>query len=129
MSSADIDAVVLHIYAVSQVLSRDEEGRFLVNVFVALKKGELLDVYDITGIVAKVESAFDDREIGAKIAMILCMAGNDFLPKFQNISHLDMLSLFLRTLTFRSNMISLVDGSIDSVVHGFHEMLVLSQIS
>ena len=80
VSSADIDAVVLHIYAVSQVLSRDEEGRFLVNVFVALKKGELLDVYDITGIVAKVESAFDDREIGAKIAMILCMAGNDFLP-------------------------------------------------
>ena len=62
-SSADIDAVVLHIYAVSQVLSRDEEGRCLANVFVALKKGELLNLYDIIGIVIKLDSTSENRQI------------------------------------------------------------------
>ena len=116
VSSADIDAVVLHLFAASKLLPRDENGQFHVNVYVALKKGESIDIYNITGIIALLEKTFDHRYLACQVACVLSIAGNDFLPKFQNISHLQMLTLYLSNPDFRNNMISISNSAIDREV-------------
>jgi hypothetical protein len=39
-----------------------------------------------------------EEDIMRKISIVLCMGGNDFIPKYYNISHKKMLSLFLSKL-------------------------------
>ena len=89
VSSADIDAVVIHLFMLSQLWPRDPASHsFLNRVLVLLQKPyQKWDVYNITGILEFVEKRCNDVNIGVKLAMGLCMGGNDFLPKYYGISH------------------------------------------
>jgi hypothetical protein len=46
-----------------------------------------------------------EEDIMRKVAIVLCMGGNDFIPKYYNISHKKMLSLFLSNEHFRTNLL------------------------
>ena len=47
----------------------------------------------------------DDEDIVKKISILLCMGGNDFIPKFYGISHHKMLDVFLKNEYFLSHLI------------------------
>ena len=51
-----------------------------------------------------------EEDIMRKIAIVLCMGGNDFIPKYYNISHKKMLSLFLSNEHFRTNLLQKTEG-------------------
>lgn len=51
-------------------------------------KGLAWDNYDdITGMLEILKSAYDDHTIGMKAAISLCMGGNDFIPKYYQVTH------------------------------------------
>ncbi|CAC5418114.1 unnamed protein product [Mytilus coruscus] len=51
------------------------------------------------------ESSFENEDdIVKKVSIVLCTGGNDFIPKFHNISHKKMLSLFMSNEHFRLNL-------------------------
>ena len=45
-----------------------------------------------------------------KIAIVMCMGENDFIPKYYNISHKKMLSLFSSNEHFRTNPLQKTEG-------------------
>ena len=92
ITSADIDTVLIHMFALSLYWERDETGNFKWPVYVWLQK-QKSEIYDITGIILSVEKYFDIDNVAAVIALVLCMGGNDFLPNFHNISHDKLLSV------------------------------------
>lgn len=88
VTSGDIDAVCAHLYAISKFWPRDGHGKFKIAVHVVLQKPRSkFDIYNITAIVELLESYYNDRTMGMKVAVGLCMGGNDFVPKFYLISH------------------------------------------
>ncbi|CAC5387980.1 unnamed protein product [Mytilus coruscus] len=88
VSSGDIDAVVVHLFAVSHLWPRTENGTFKNEVYVILRKpNQVYDIYNITKIILMMETFTSEKFIGMKIAIILSLGGNDFLPKFYQISH------------------------------------------
>ena len=105
VTSGDIDAVPIHLYALSGKWRKEGEN-FKNPVYVILKKpGKRMDIYNVTGILQELEKKFSqDEDIGKKIAIILCMEGNDFLPKFHNKSHFNVLQLFLNEEQFQSTL-------------------------
>ena len=106
VSSGDIDAVVIHLFAISLHWPRDAAGKFPQPVYVVLQKhGKYLDFYNITGILEALEDKFDEMYIGVKVAVALCMGGNDFVPKFYNMAHKKVLQLALSD-TFRSTLVN-----------------------
>ena len=114
VTSADIDAVVLHMFALADHFPRNEDGTFKNDVYVMLQKAGHFDVYNITGMLTVLEKAFHSKSIRKKLAMILCFGGNDFIPKFQNITHLKVTQLFLSKSKYRDGLFSLdVDNVTD----------------
>ena len=107
VTSADIDSVVLHMFALADQFPRNEDGTFKNDVYVMLQKAGHFDVYNITGMLAVLEKAFHSQTIGKKLAMILCFGGNDFIPKFQNITHLKVTQLFLSKSKYLDGLFSL----------------------
>ena len=96
VSSGDIDAVVIHLFAISLHWPRDDKDKFLHPVYVILQKNaKTLDFYDITGIIEALEESFEEKYVGIKVAIGLCMGGNDFVPKFHSKAHTKVLQLVL----------------------------------
>ena len=87
VTSGDIDAVVLHMFMVSHMWPRESDGTFCHPVFVVLQKpNKCKDVYNITEIVRRIENVHG-KHSAMNVALVLSMGGNDFLPKFFNITH------------------------------------------
>ena len=96
VSSGDIDAVPIHLFAVTAFWPRKPDGTFHNPVYVLLQKPKP-DLYNITQMVLDMEQHFSCQSIGMKVAMVLCMGGNDFLPHFHSISHEKVLLSVLAT--------------------------------
>ena len=112
VTSADIDSVVLHLFALSDHFPRNENGTFKNDVYVMLQKTGHFDLYNITGMLMVLEKAFHSRAIGKNLAMILCLGGNDFIPKFHSISHLKVTQLFLSQSRYRDGLFSLNESNV-----------------
>ena len=40
----------------------------------------MIDIYNVTKMLEVFEQSFTDRDIGMKLAVSICMAGNEFIP-------------------------------------------------
>ena len=79
----DIDSITLYLFALSYLWKRKEDGTYRNPVYVILQKTDnVMDIYDITRILEVMEKSSGDLQIGIKVAIALCLGGNDFLPKF-----------------------------------------------
>ena len=108
VSSGDIDAVPIHMFSISYIWPRSEDGSFIHPVYVILQKpGGLMDVYCITSILETLEKWYEDRLVGMKVAMGLCLGGNDFLPKFHGYTHDRILSLLMGNEIYRQHLFEL----------------------
>lgn len=106
ISSGDIDAVYIHLYAISKLWKRNQNGKFSNTVYVVLQKPKgKNDVYNITTLLEIFEEKYHDRDIGLKIALGLCLGGNDFMPKCHQISHETVLNLLIENDFFRQNLV------------------------
>ena len=116
VTSGDIDAIPIHLFAVSLFLQRNEKGTFDNKVFVMLQKPYgLCDIYCITDIVILIEKTHGLYSC-VKTAFAMCMGGNDFIPKFQGISHQKVLSTFFdgflnELFTFKFNNLNNLIGA------------------
>ena len=107
ITSGDIDAVVIHLFILGKLWrDKDFEDRPLVYVLLQ-KPGKKWDVYCITGILNVLQKAFNDEIIGCKVAVALCIGGNDFIPGFSGISHSRVVSTYTRSEMFLRDMISI----------------------
>ena len=86
-TSGDIDALLIFLFVVASKWPRNERGSFGNPVFILLQKPSGMDVYNITRIIEKLERQYKDIKIGVKVALLLCLGGNDFLPNFYRIVH------------------------------------------
>lgn len=92
VTSGDIDAVILHIFMVSNRWPRQHNVNFINPVYVVLQKSKgSYDVYNITAIVRTIET-LNGQKTGMYVALVLCMGGNDFLPKYHGITHSKLLT-------------------------------------
>ena len=92
MTSGDIDAIPLHMYAIVRSWPRHTDSSFLHDIYVLLQKPKgKLDLYDVTAIVSLIEKAHDDTCIAMKVSSALSIRGNDFIPKYSSVSHTDFL--------------------------------------
>ncbi len=104
VTSGDIDAVVIHLFYVSQHWPRND-GKFNTSVYVILQKPSGSTVYNITSIIELLEKNYpNDSFISAKLAMVLCIGGNDFIPKMEWISHNKICQLFFTEEQFRNGL-------------------------
>ena len=98
VSSGGIDAVVLHLYILTYLWTSSN------HVYVMLQKpGGSVDMYNITKFIRVLQTKFNDPLIGAKVAITLCIGGNDFIPKFYGMSHDKYLTTML-TDNFRDRL-------------------------
>jgi hypothetical protein len=97
VTSGDIDAVVIHLYVLTWSNCQNP-------VYVVLQKpGQLMDIYNMTAILKLLCEMYNDPLIGAKIAITLCIGGNDFIPKLFRCSHGKYLKLMLED-RFRNSL-------------------------
>ena len=111
VSSGDIDAIVLHLLTVALKWPRDSTGDFINSVYVILNKPyDKFDMYCITDILSTLEKATGDRKIGVKVAVGLCIGGNDFLPKYNFVgNHSKVLKLMTTNQDFLQNLVRISD--------------------
>ncbi|XP_071085902.1 uncharacterized protein [Haliotis cracherodii] len=125
ITSGDIDAVCIHLYAISKHWPRDDNGSFINEVFVVLQKPHMLhDIYNITAIIQLFEDKYQDPDIGVKLALGLCIGGNDFIPKFKGISHTQILKTYLSSSHFRQNLFQISKGTQPSIDKDIYEDFV-----
>lgn len=97
VTSGDIDSVLIHMFTVSKSWPRTENGLFKFSVHVDLQKPKgRVDIYHITSMLELMEKQFEDHEIGMKIAAVLSISGNDFVPKYFPISYERAVTIFLK---------------------------------
>jgi uncharacterized protein YuzE len=98
LTSGDIDSIPIHLYYISAHWPRNEMGTFKHPVFCILRKSKVIvDVYNITRIIETIEKGHnDDRLVCQRIAVGLCMGGNDFIPRMYRKSHTAILQLSLQ---------------------------------
>jgi hypothetical protein len=105
ITSGDIDAVPLHMFAVGRFWPRYQNGKFRNPVYVQLqKRGGYSDIYNITGIVETLEATFREPYIGMTLSLCLCLGGNDFLPRFQGITHQKLIQNIFGKAKYRQNI-------------------------
>ena len=76
---------------------RNSNGSFKNQVFVILQKPRsMVDIYNVTKMLEVFEQSFADRDIGMKLAVSVCMTGNDFIPSCHEKSHDTILKHFVR---------------------------------
>lgn len=97
VTSADIDTISIQIFAVSLYWPRNPDGTFKFPVYVWLQK-QKPEIYNITGILTTLEREFPNKYIGAILAIVLSMGGNDYLPNFHGISHEKLLNNVFQNL-------------------------------
>ena len=82
VTSGDIDEVVIHLFAMSYLWPRTEDGSLKNDVYVLLRKpNHRYDIYNITKIISQLENVTSEQYIGIKLAFVLRLGGNDFLPQ------------------------------------------------
>jgi hypothetical protein len=124
VTSGDIDSVVIHLYFVSQRWPRNNNKKFIHPVFVILQKPSGADVYNITAIIETIESKYpEDEFIAPKLAMLLCIGGNDFIPKLHGINHKKMFQLFLTQSHFRESLFRVEDNKLHLVLTVYIEFV------
>lgn len=113
--SGDIDAVVIHLFAMSYLWPRTEDGSFKNDVYVLLRKPN--HRYDINNITKIISHFTSEQYIAIKLAVVLSLGGNDFLPKFHSISHSTQLDMFLKEILLRENLVTIAvdSGKVTSV--------------
>ena len=112
VTSGDIDSVYIHMFVVSRLWPRYSNGSFKNPIFVILQKPRSrIDIYNVTKMLEVLERSYADKEIGSKLAVSLCMGGNDFMPKCHQISHDTILKLLL-TQPYRQNLFFFQSGKI-----------------
>lgn len=95
VTSGDIDAVVIHLFALSLHWPRKPDCSFCFPVYIVLQKADQEhDIYCITRMIEIIEKKHGVFS-GLQIAVGLAMGGNDFFPKFYGKSHKKMLQLFV----------------------------------
>ena len=121
VTSGDIDAVVIHMFALAMNWPRHVDRSFCFPVYVILQKpGGIIDIYNVTRILEVLEQSHGgDITIGGKVAIGLCMGGNDFIPKFQYISHSKVLSMLIDTPKFLNDLFIIKEPhiTVDPVVY------------
>ena len=117
VTSGDIDAIPIHLVAVSIHWPRKHDGKFKWPVFVVLHKPQgKYDIINITKIVELLEMKFEDKTIGIKVATLLCMGGNDFLPRYHGHSHDKVMSLVISNPTYLGGLLDIeVDEACSSI--------------
>ena len=68
-----------------------------------------VDSYNITKIIEVLEAAYHDEHIGVKVALPLCLGGNDFFPKFHQISHETIIKTVIDDQQFRASLFKVAD--------------------
>ena len=112
VTSGDVDALYIHMFVIGQFWERRQDNTFRFPVYIVLQKPySKLDVYNITGILEVLEKVYQDRKIGIKVAVALCMEGNDFVPKCFQISHGTILKLALQT-EYRAHLLNFENSSL-----------------
>ena len=107
VTSGDIDALPIHILAVAEYWPRLPNKTFKNDVFLLLKKPKKdmkPDLYCITKIVETLEIENTNPDIGVIVAFILCIGGNDYIPKFHGISHLQWMKAIVENKTYCDNL-------------------------
>ena len=113
VSSGDIDAIYIHLFAVSRRWKRDEKHQFINPVYVILQKpAGKLDIYNITGMLALFERYYCDINIGTTLSIGLCVGGNDFIPKLYQMSHDRILKLLASSPWLRLNLCHTDNGKL-----------------
>ncbi|CAG2250908.1 PCF11 [Mytilus edulis] len=114
LTSGDIDAVTIHMFALCHLWPRNDDNTYKHPVYIILQKpGSTMDVYNVTAILQLLERRWNDRYIGIKIAIFLCLGGNDFLPKFYNLSHLNVVSTIVATDHIFQNLVRAEENEMD----------------
>ena len=81
VTSGDIDSVYIHLLALSLYWPMDAEGKFCNPVYILLPKPESKkDVVNATVMLELFEVAFSYKMVGVKLAVALCIGGNDYIP-------------------------------------------------
>ena len=112
VTSGDVDAVYTHMFVVSKYWPINSNGSFKNQVFVILQKPRsMIDIYNVTKMLEVFEQSFADRDIGMKLAISICMAGNYFIPSCNEKSHDTILKHFVRD-EYRKNLFIFKDEKI-----------------
>ncbi|KAH3788561.1 hypothetical protein DPMN_166706 [Dreissena polymorpha] len=79
--------------------------KFSNKVFVTLQKPRpKYDIYNIRGIIEILKSRIQDASVGLKVALCLCLDGNDFIPMCNQVSHDSILKVFIHNQQYRDNL-------------------------
>ena len=103
VTSGDIDALPIHILAVSEFCPRLPNKKFKHDVFLFLKKPKkdmMPDLYCVTKIVESLEAQNINPNIGVIVSLVLCLGGNDYIPKFYEITHLQWMMTITEDKTY-----------------------------
>ena len=114
VTSGDIDAIPIHLFTVSSVWPRRADGSFKHPVYTMLQKPSGTEVYNITAIIQLLEEKFADPYIAQKVALSLCIGGNDYIPKFYGISHTAVIRMFLSNEDFYKNLFHVPSAGVES---------------
>ena len=108
--SGDIDVLILHMFTLSYLWPRDCNDEFKHEVFLLLVKPTTKDLYNITAIIRLLEKTYKDKHMALKMAIYLCIGGNDFIPKFYQITHKSFVERILMSENVRSGLIQITIG-------------------
>ena len=123
VTSGDIDAVVIHMFYISQHWPRID-GKFPNPVYVILQKPSGSTIYNITGMIEVLEKQYpNDSFIGAKLSMVLCIGGNDFIPKMNWFSHDKICQLYFKEEKFRNTMFNVSTNGITLEITMYIELV------
>ena len=110
VTSGDIDAVYAHMFVLSKQWPMYSNRKFRNPVYVILQKPRsVMDIYNVTKILEVLEHSFADQDIGMKLAVAICMGGNDFIPSCHQIFHDSILKLFVKE-QYRRNLFLIQSG-------------------
>ena len=113
VSSGDIDSIVINLFVISRQWPRNADRTFQHSVFVILQKPSAVDVYNMTAIIETLESAHPtDLHIAEKVSLILCVGGNDFVPKLHGLNHKTIMHLFLTNDIFKEGLFQFEDNHV-----------------
>jgi len=104
VTSGDFDAIIIHMFVISRHWARNADNKFLNPVYVLLQKPSGTDVYNITSMIEILEVTHTDIHIAEKIALTLCIGGNDFIPKLYQVNHSKVLKQFINDMDYRDGL-------------------------
>ena len=116
VTSGDIDTLPIHLLAVSEFWPRLPNNTFKHDVFLFLKKPKkdmMPDLYCITKIVEHLERQNTNRNIGIIVSLALCLGGNDYIPKFYEVTHLQWMMAIMED-QYYTNQIFIIDRNIQT---------------